>query len=125
VAQQFDYVVSSLALHRESTVDAQLMIKRINLLAKRGILISDWLRDVRALLWVTMFSYFTRDQNVRYSAQVAIKKGFTMNEIRGLAKGAALNYATLQKNFGYRFSLAGERGLVTSPQFVPVTGLAT
>jgi SAM-dependent methyltransferase len=122
-AQQFDYVISSLALHRESMEQARLMIKRINALAKRGILISDWLRDIRALMWVTMFSTFTRDENVRNSAQVAIKKGFTMDEVRVMAHGAALNYASLHKNFGYRFSLAGERGLASSPAFVPVAAV--
>ncbi len=125
-AQQFDYVVTSLALHRESWADARLMMKKINFLAKRGVLISDWLRDVRALLWVGLFSCFTRNEFTRLEMNTAIKKGFTTTEVRKMADDCGLSYANLHKNFGYRFSLAGERALVMAPQLVPtVARLAT
>jgi 2-polyprenyl-3-methyl-5-hydroxy-6-metoxy-1,4-benzoquinol methylase len=125
LAQQFDYVVSLLALHRESNTDARAMLKKISMLAKRGVMVNDWLRDLRALLWVSVFSWFTRDDAIRYGAQVAIKKGFTMSEVKKMADDAGLAYMSLQKNFGYRFTLAGERGLVSSPRLVSVPGLAT
>lgn len=123
--QQFDYVISAQAVHRESGTVVRAMLKKINFLAKRGVLVSDWMRDVRALLWVSAFSWITRNEAIRRGAQLAIKKGFTVDEMKKMGDEAGLRFATVQRNFGYRFSLLGERALVSSPKLVPIAGLAT
>ena len=119
-AQQFDYVISSLALHRADGDDAVIaQLKTMNLLAKRGVIVCDWLRDPRAVAWMGFAGKFFRNAAVSAEISAAIHRGFTVDEIASLAEKAGLNYARVQKHFGYRFSLSGERGVVLSPQLNP------
>ena len=118
-AQQFDYVISAQALHREKTADAILYLKKMNFLARRGLIISDWTRDIRALTWMTVFSWFVRNDAIQAGAQLAIKKGFSNKEIKKMSKEAGVEYLEHHLHFGYRFSLCGERAYlgVKSPIF--------
>jgi hypothetical protein len=123
-AQQFDYTISVHLLHRERTPEATFLLKKMNFLSKRGLMACDWVRDLRAYLWMAAFSSFVRNESIRSGARLSIRKGYTLNEVRRMAKEAGVDYLPLTVNFGYRFTLAGERGLLFQPKLVAVPGLA-
>jgi len=54
-----------------------------------------------------------------HDALLAIRKGFTMGELRHLARESQLDYVEIRRHLGYRFSFAGERGLVLSTKVAP------
>ena len=123
-AQQFDYVISALTLHRFSQEESLVYLKKINLLAKRGIIVIDWLRDLRAYLWMKVVTHLWEDEVIRQDGPLAIQKGLPPKEVRAMIKQAEIEYALLRIHFGYRFSIAGERALAQVPQFQPLTSLA-
>ncbi len=121
-AQQFDYVVSDGALNGKTDEDVHSMLVSANRLARRGLAFSDYLRDPRAAVWMMMFALF-RGRSMG-AARMAVQGGFTVPEVQAAADKAGLKFATVKKHFGYRFCLAGERGLVMSADLNPVRGLA-
>lgn len=121
-AQQFDYVVSDGALNGKTDEDVHAMLVCANRLARRGIAFSDYLRDPRAAVWMMMFAFF-RGRSMG-EARLAVQGGFTVEEVRMAADKAGLKFASVKKHFGYRFCLAGERGLVLSADLNPIRGLA-
>jgi SAM-dependent methyltransferase len=123
-AQQFDYVVSDSSLHRESDERALLLLKTMNRLAKRGIIAVDWVRDVRALALVGPLAGLYKNEAVSHDARLAIERGFTPKELRKLAKAAGVEYAAVRRQWGFRFSIEGERALVMSAEASPLRGLA-
>jgi SAM-dependent methyltransferase len=123
-ARQFDYVVGLNSLHRESDERAALYLKSANRLAKRGLMIVDWLRDPRAAFYLATLARFCRETTVRDEMRLAVKRGFTMEEAERLKATVGLEFAGVRMHFGYRFSIAGERGLVSAPLMSPMTGLA-
>ncbi len=123
-AQKFDYVISASALHSVETTEAIRLLKMANMLAKRGVVFGDWLRDIRAWLWMQIFPRFWEEPAIKHDAALAIKKGFTPFELKKMAKEAGVEYLTTKLHFGYRFSLSGERALAFSSVIIPVPGLA-
>ena len=61
---------------------------------------------------------------VRHDGPLSIRRGFTVDEVGKLAAEAGLDYARVEKLFGYHFSLSGERGLAMAPKLAPAPGLA-
>ncbi len=123
-AQQFDYVVTASALHSFESTEAVRLLKIANLLAKRGLICCDWLRDIRAWGWMQIFSRFWAEAVVLHDAPLAVRKGFTSAEIKKMAQQAGVEYAGLKLHFGYRFSLSGERALALSPELLTIPGFA-
>ncbi|MCB4757532.1 MAG: methyltransferase domain-containing protein [Elusimicrobia bacterium] len=123
-AQQCDYVVSSGPLHHLTADQIPAFLKSVNLLSKRGFIVSDWLRDLRGYLWVAFFSHMWGDPAIRERALGTIQAGFTLGEAKRLLKQADLGFANVETFFGYRFSIAGERRLVMSPKLSPLPRLA-
>ncbi|MBV9080888.1 MAG: methyltransferase domain-containing protein [Elusimicrobia bacterium] len=122
-AQQFDFVVSEMALHREDDARTALFLKTANRLARRGLIIVDWMRDRRALMWVGMLARLGRPEIVRRDARTAVERGFSLEEADKLRESAGLEFAAVRAHVGYRFSISGERALALRPALSPVTGL--
>lgn len=123
-AQQFDYVIASHIFHLEKDEHLLSLLKMVNRLAKRGIFVLDWLRDVRGWWWMKGLSRLWGCELVLHDAPLSIERGFLVKEWEALAKDAGLEYARSQKHLGYRLSLSGERGLVLARAYQPQRGLA-
>src|SRR2546428_10275339 len=80
-AQQFDFVVSDLTLHRQDMDQAVIFMKKANMLAKRGLIICDFLRDVRGLIWVTALARLWRNKTVNHDASLFVRRGYTYHEV--------------------------------------------
>lgn len=123
-AQQFDYVVSAYALHREPDDRTQLFLKTANRLARRGVIVVDWLRDARAAFYLSRLARFSKDAVMSEEASLAVARGFTRREADQLRNDAGLDFAEVRAHVGYRFSIAGERALVLRTELSPNVGLA-
>lgn len=117
--QQFDYTVSSGALHFESEAEVGNHLKVINRLAKRGVLVTDFLRDARPYAVFKFLTVFSSDAAVKHDAPLWVARGFTRDELRALADEAGMKYADVGADFYYRFVLAGERGMVPTQEIQP------
>lgn len=124
-AQQFDYAVSEMGLHRERDDRAALFLKTANRMARRGLIAVDWIRDPRPAFALERLAPLWKCEAVTHDARVAVERGFRYREAQALRRAAGLDFATLRRHLGYRFSVSGERGIVIDPAYSPVTGLAT
>lgn len=123
-ARQFDYVISSMALHHEPEERVKLFLKTANRLARRGLFVMDWLRDIRPRMATKWVSSFYKSEALSHDAPLAVERGFTEKEVGKLSKEVGLEFAPLRVHFAYRFSLAGERELALAPQLAPIRPLA-
>lgn len=124
-AQQFDYVVSAQALHREPDERTALFLKTANRQAKRGLIVLDWMRDARAAFYLSTLARACKEPLVRKEARLAVQRGFTTEEAEKLKAAVGLDFARVRRHFGYRFSIEGERGLVMGTGLAPIPELAT
>ena len=123
-AAQFDYVVSSGALHAETSEGAADFLKVANRLARRGFVVEDGLRDWRAYTAYRWMGRTAGGDTVAQQAGVAVQRGFTLSEAAAIAKSAGLDYADVRARFWHRFTISSERGLDLAPRLRPVPGLA-
>jgi len=123
-AQQFDYVISDLSLHHFDGDQAQGLLKTVNLLAKRGWFVGDWIRDLRAWVWMNALSRLSKEEVIRHDGPLAVKRSYALPEVANLAKKSGVSEAQLKTHMGIRFSLTSERGLVWDPKLAPITPLA-
>lgn len=121
-AQQFDYVVSHLTLHHFEDPQIISFIKIIDRLAKRGLILTDWRRDVRAKLLMASFASFLGEKVIQNDGPLAIQKGFTLNEVRGFLKQAGLSFTRVAPHYGFRFSFSGERAYIINKELRSVRG---
>jgi ubiquinone/menaquinone biosynthesis C-methylase UbiE len=123
-AQQFDYVVSNAGLHHRPEEKLEHDLITMNRLAKRGVAMTDFLRDMRGAFWMNLLAGVTRNKVVRRDVVLAMKKGFTVNEMKAWCEKAGMRYVDVRLELGYRFSLLGERAMVLSGAMERAPGLA-
>lgn len=107
-AKSFDYAICSMFLHHLDEVQVVAVMREMDRLARRGVIVADLLRDRRAYAWSGVLSLFS-NRMVRHDAMASVAQAFTRPEILGLRDRSGLSYATYYRHFGHRFVLAGER----------------
>ena len=55
----FDYVMAAMFLHHLSDEEVVQVLREMNRVAARGVIISDLLRNRRAYAWITFFTLFS------------------------------------------------------------------
>jgi nucleoside-diphosphate-sugar epimerase len=85
---------------------------------------TDFLRDMRGAFWMNLLAGVTRNKVVRRDVVLAMKKGFTVNEMKAWCEKAGMRYVDVRLELGYRFSLLGERAMVLSGAMERAPGLA-
>lgn len=123
-AQQFDYVVSLSLLNQYSLEEAGSVLKKFEMLSKRGLVIADWLRTIGAACVLGGVARIWGEETARREIVETIRQGFAMGEVRKLTKNASTDFVTVRRRFGLRFTVSGERRLVFSPEYAPAAGLA-
>jgi SAM-dependent methyltransferase len=104
----FDYAITNMFLHHLDDDQAVMVLKNMNRVARRGIIVADLLRNWRACQWIELFTLLANPM-VRHDARVSVGQAFTRGEIIALRHRAGVEYAAYKKHFGHRFVLAGER----------------
>jgi ubiquinone/menaquinone biosynthesis C-methylase UbiE len=103
-----DYAITAMFLHHLDESDAVAVLREMDRVSRRGILISDLLRTRRAYAWITLFTLAARPM-VRHDARASVAGAFDEAEVRSLLHKAGLSYLRYQKCFGHRFLAGGER----------------
>jgi ubiquinone/menaquinone biosynthesis C-methylase UbiE len=106
--QSFDYTLTAMFLHHLDDAEVMRVLKTMNTLARRGVIVADLLRDRRAYAWVSLFTILASPM-VRHDARVSVAQAFTKKEMIRLRDEAGINFAQYYRHFGHRFVLAGEK----------------
>lgn len=107
--QSFDYVISSLFFHHLEDGEIPRVLKSLDTVTRKGILVNDLLRRQRAYLWILFFCRFTQNRVFRNDAPLSVLRGFKRCEIEGLFRASNLDYLKFYEHFGHRFAMAGEK----------------
>lgn len=103
-----DYAITSMFLHHLDVADAIAVLREMDRVARRGIIVADLLRTRRAYAWITLFTLAARPM-VRHDARASVAGAFSEAEARFLLAAAGLDYVHCRRHFGHRFVAAGER----------------
>ena len=104
----FDYAMCSMFLHHLDEDDVVLVLREMDRLARRGIIVADLLRHRRAYLWIRLLTAFAGPM-VRNDAPASVAQAFTKREILALRERAGVGYARYHRHWAHRFVLAGEK----------------
>jgi 2-polyprenyl-3-methyl-5-hydroxy-6-metoxy-1,4-benzoquinol methylase len=104
----FDYALTAMFLHHLDEAQIADVLRTMNSLATRGIVVADLLRHYRAYAWITLFTLFANPM-VRHDARVSVGQALSRAEVLGLRDHAAITYVRYYEHFGHRFVLAGEK----------------
>ena len=104
----FDYALTAMFLHHLADDAIVEVLRRMDAVAARGVLVADLLRHYRAYAWITLFTTLANPM-VRHDAQVSVAQSFTKDEALQLRDRAGIKYVRYYEHFGHRFVLAGEK----------------
>ena len=104
----FDYALTAMFLHHLDDAQIVDVLRTMDRLATRGILVADLLRHYRAYAWISLFTAFANPM-VRHDAKVSVAQALSRKEVLQLRDQAAINYVRYHEHFGHRFVLAGEK----------------
>jgi SAM-dependent methyltransferase len=104
----FDYALTSMFLHHLDEDDAVRVLREMNRVARRGIVVSDLFRNRRAYGWISLFT-LAAGPMVKHDARVSVAQAFDEDEVIKLRDRSDIRFAKLHRHFGHRFVLAGER----------------
>lgn len=104
----FDYALTAMFLHHLDDDAVVEVLRQMDALATRGVLVADLLRRYRAYAWITLFTTLAHPM-VRHDARVSVAQSFTKGEALQLRDRAGIKYVRYYEHFGHRFVLAGEK----------------
>lgn len=104
----FDYALNSMFLHHLGDDEVLRVLRAMDRVAKRGMVIADLLRHRRAYFWISLFTSLSTPM-VRHDAKASIIQAFNREEILALRDRAGLSYLGYYAHFAHRFVLAGEK----------------
>ncbi len=107
-AGSFDYVTTAMFLHHLDDRQVIDVMRTMDRLARRGVIISDLLRHRRAYAWIRLFTLFSSPM-VKHDATISVAQAFRKREIEDLRTEAGLAYTVYYRHFGHRFVLCGEK----------------
>lgn len=104
----FDYAICSLFLHHLDDDQVVHVLREMDRVATRGIIVADLLRNYRAWLWIRLLT-LPLNPMVRHDGPASVAQGFTPGEVQSFCRQAGVEYVHYYRHFGHRFVLAGER----------------
>lgn len=106
VERSFDFVTASLFLHHFQDDDVVRLLADFSRVARRAVIINDLVRNLIPYYFarltgpVLATSFLTRNDG-----PVSVLRGFTADEMKGLAERAGLRQVEVKRFFPYRLSL--------------------
>jgi SAM-dependent methyltransferase len=108
----FDYALSSLSLHHMTDPQIVALLQRSDRLARRGLIMNDLKRSVRAWAWIWALSRLGGAHPiVQNDGPLSVRRAFRPRELEHFAEKTGLAYLKVKTHFGYRLTLAGEKSL--------------
>ena len=104
----FDYVTCALFFHH--LTDDQIIgaLGAFDRLATRGIVVNDLVRSRRAFAWTWLFTW-PFHPILHHDGPLSIRRALKPAELQRMASAAGLDWLTVQRHFGHRMTLAGEK----------------
>lgn len=104
----FDYVTSALFFHHLRDAEIVAMLRAFDRLARRGIIVNDLRRSRRAhaLTWMLTWPFHPI---LHHDGPLSVRRALTEGELLELASAAGLDWLQVERHFGERMTLAGER----------------
>jgi ubiquinone/menaquinone biosynthesis C-methylase UbiE len=104
----FDYVITNMFLHHLDDDAAVNVLREMDRVARRGIIVADLLRNSRAYFWISLFTIFSTPM-LKHDARVSVAQAFNEAEMMRFRERAGIGYTQFFQHFGHRFVLAGEK----------------
>ena len=106
----FDYAISSLFFHHLSDQQIVAVLREMDRVARRGVVIIDLHRDVVPFIGYKILCFVFRiSELVRHDGSLSIRKGFRVGEFERLAKSAGLVDARINQTSPGRVVLSSDR----------------
>lgn len=106
--KSFDYAITNMFTHHLDDDAVVQLLRQMDRIARRGIVMADLERDPWAYRWISFFTMLANPM-VRHDARVSVAQAFTRDEVLQLRDRAGVGYAQYHPHFAYRFVLAGEK----------------
>lgn len=107
--ESFDYVISSMFFHHLADEEAVCVLKIFDRFARRGILVNDLTRNLRAYLWIHLFARLSKNEMIRNDAPLSVLRGYKKIEAEKLIQNSGLSYLRYHRHWAHRFAIAGEK----------------
>jgi ubiquinone/menaquinone biosynthesis C-methylase UbiE len=104
----FDYVTCGLFFHHLTDTQIITALKSFDRLATRGIVVNDLIRSRRAFFWTWLFTK-PFHPILHHDGPLSIRRALKPAEMRHLADAAGLPWLDVQRHFGHRMTLAGQK----------------
>lgn len=106
--RSFDYVTSALFFHHLTDEQVVDLLRVSDRLARRGIVVNDLVRTRQAwlLTWLLTWPFHPI---LHHDGPLSVRRALTPDEILALARSAGIGWLTVERHFGERMTLAGER----------------
>ena len=102
--KSIDIIHSSLFLHHFDSPNLQKLLTGFNSVAKRGIVINDLRRSLRAFLGIKMLTtLFSRSVLVKNDAPISVRKGFSKSELKNLLMKTNLQKYEIHRKWAFRW----------------------
>ncbi len=99
-----DIIHSSLFLHHFDSPSLLKLLAGFNAVAKRGIIINDLRRSLRAFLGIKMLTaLFSKSVLVKNDAPISVRKGFSKSELKNLLIKTNLQKYEIHKKWAFRW----------------------
>jgi ubiquinone/menaquinone biosynthesis C-methylase UbiE len=115
--RSFDYAMTAMFLHHLDEAEIVGVLRTMDRVARRGIVVADLLRTRRAKVWVGLLTACSSPM-IRHDAVVSVKQALNRREAEAMRDAAGVRYAGFYRHFGHRFVLAGEKREQTGPSEV-------
>jgi SAM-dependent methyltransferase len=105
----YDYVVASLVLHHFPQESLAELLKTMDRIARRGVLISDLRRTSASYCAVSALSFLAGNRVVRHDGPLSVRRSFRIEELQALSESAGTGYLTARDEPFFRVSLGGAK----------------
>lgn len=108
-ARSFDFVTASLFLHHFRDEDVVSLLAAFGRIARRAVIVNDLVRNLVPYYFTRIAGpVLTASFLTRNDGPVSVLRGFTPDEMNGLAQRAGLKVREIKRVFPYRLSMVAE-----------------
>ncbi|MEQ1575537.1 MAG: methyltransferase domain-containing protein [Vicinamibacterales bacterium] len=104
----YDYVTCALFFHHLADEEIVAALKAFDRIAARGIVVNDLVRTRRAYFWIRLFT-LPCHPILRNDGPLSVRRALRPNELATLAATTGLPWLSVERHFGHRMTLAGEK----------------
>lgn len=105
--ERYDVAIATLFLHHMNDEESVALLRKMDLLARHGIVVVDLHRHRFALAAISLLARLFRASPVfRHDAAVSVRRGFRRSELRDLAARANLKTPTIRWRWAFRWTLS-------------------